>query len=670
MDKKLILSLMVLAVVGIALLYSASQGKLEDKGLKRFSSYAELDSFLKEQQNQAGGRDRVFAERLGVASAKTATTASPSTQGAADYSTTNIQVAGVDEADIVKNDGKYIYAVSGNKLVIVDAYPAENARVLSTIEMDDYSQPTEIFVNKDRLVVFSPYYEYYEESILYDMPVNTIMPRGYYSDYTRILVYDIRNREKPELARNITVSGNYYDSRMIGEYVYAVVNMPVYYYDKQPVPLPVIMENGKETKITASNIYYFDVLPDYSYNFVNVIALNVQDDREDYNSKTYLAGQAQNMFVSQNNIYMSHTNYPEIIMRPDVFRPVRDVLPRQESTTINKIEISNGKTDYKGKATVPGTVLNQFSMDEHKGYFRIATTTGEVWGRGSQTATAKNNIYVLDEGMKLVGKVEDLAPGEKIYSARFMGDRAYLVTFKKTDPLFVIDLQDPYNPQVLGKLKIPGYSDYLHPYDENHIIGIGKEAIEAEEGDFAWYQGIKLALFDVSDPENPKEISKFSIGDRGTDSEALHDHKAFLFDRKKNLLVMPILLAEIDKSKYAGGEVPLYAYGDFTWQGAYVFGLDTEKGFELKGMVSHVDDDSLKKSGYYYYSSYSVKRSLYIGNVLYTVSDGMIKANGLGDMEEVNKVKMPYSGYDYEGDVVEKTVAVASTTTVTQVATK
>ncbi|MBI2575377.1 beta-propeller domain-containing protein, partial [Candidatus Woesearchaeota archaeon] len=460
--------------------------------------------------------------------------------------------------------------------------------------------------------------------------------------YTYMLIYDISNRKKPVLARNITVSGNYYDSRMIGEYVYAVVNMPVYYYDKQPVPLPAIMENGKETKVTAGDIYYFDVLPDYSYNFATIMSVNIKDDGEDYNSKTYLSGATQITYVSQDNIYMTHTNYPEIIMRPDVFRPVRDVLPRQESTTINKIEISNGKTDYKGKATVPGTVLNQFSMDEYKGYFRIATTKGNIWGEGENAA--KNNIYVLDEGMKLVGKVEDLAPGEKIYSARFMGERAYLVTFKKVDPLFVIDFQDPYNPQVLGKLKIPGYSDYLHPYDENHIIGIGKEAIEAEEGNFAWYQGIKLALFDVSDPENPKEISKFSIGDRGTNSEALSDHKAFLFDRKKNLLVMPILLAEIDKSRYAGGEVPLYAYGDFVWQGAYVFSLDTEKGFELKGRVSHVEDESLKKSGYYYKSLYSVKRSLYIGNVLYTVSDGMIKANDLGDMEEVNKVKMPDIG--------------------------
>ncbi|MBI2574316.1 beta-propeller domain-containing protein, partial [Candidatus Woesearchaeota archaeon] len=228
MDKKLILSLMVVAVIGLALLYSASQGKLEDKGLKRFSSYAELDSFLKEQQKQAGRGYEVLAEKsLGAASIRTlaaSTAAAPSAQGAADYSATNIQVAGVDEADIVKNDGKYIYVVSGNKLVIVDAYPAENTRILSTVVFEN--PPAEIFVNKDRLVVFGSYYEYYQgpeplESEQTATISKMISPRweppnGYNGYYTYMLIYDISNRKKPVLARNITVSGNYYDSRMIG----------------------------------------------------------------------------------------------------------------------------------------------------------------------------------------------------------------------------------------------------------------------------------------------------------------------------------------------------------------------------------------------------------------------------------------------------------------------
>jgi len=138
--------------------------------------------------------------------------------------------------------------------------------------------------------------------------------------------------------------------------------------------------------------------------------------------------------------------------------------------------------------------------------FRIATT---AWTSGS----SQNNVYILDVDLNIVGKLENLAPKESIYSARFMGDRCYLVTFRKIDPLFVIDLKNPYDPEVLGQLKITGYSDYLHPYDENHVIGVGKETVAADWGDFSWYQGVKISLFDVSNVSNPVEIDKYEIGE-------------------------------------------------------------------------------------------------------------------------------------------------------------
>ncbi len=210
------------------------------------------------------------------------------------------------------------------------------------------------------------------------------------------------------------------------------------------------------------------------------------------------------------------------------------------------------------------------------------------------------------------------------------------MTFKKVDPLFVIDLSDPENPNVLGKLKIPGYSDYLHPYDENHIIGIGKDTVEAEDSlkegrnlDFAWYQGVKMAIFDVSDVENPIELHKVIIGDRGTQSEALHNHKAFLFDREKELLVLPITLAEIPEERknqeVSWGGVP---YGDYTFQGAYVYNINLKDGFELRGRVTHYEPEEVaQKSGYYFSGDRNVQRALYMGDVLYTFSQKIIKAN-------------------------------------------
>jgi uncharacterized secreted protein with C-terminal beta-propeller domain len=299
--------------------------------------------------------------------------------------------------------------------------------------------------------------------------------------------------------------------------------------------------------------------------------------------------------------------------------------------------MDDGKINYEASGEIPGWVLNQFSMDEYQGYFRVATTTGNVWG--GETASA-NQVYVLDQQLDIIGQLKDLAPGEQIYSARFIGNRCYLVTFKKIDPLFVIDLKDPFDPKVLGELKITGYSDYLHPYDENHVIGIGKETIAAEEGDFAWYQGVKLSLFDVSDVQNPKVVGQYEIGDRGTDSPALQDHKAFLFDRSKNLLVIPVSVAEIDAAKYPYG-VPPYAYGDYVWQGAYVFNISLEKGLELKGRITHCGDANPVQSWYYYSSSCSIERSLYIGNILYTISDAEVKLNSLGDLSEIKVIDLP-----------------------------
>jgi uncharacterized secreted protein with C-terminal beta-propeller domain len=279
-------------------------------------------------------------------------------------------------------------------------------------------------------------------------------------------------------------------------------------------------------------------------------------------------------------------------------------------------------------------VLNHFSMDEHNGYFRVATTDHN-WISGS----SGNNIYVLNEDLKTVGKLENLAPGEEIYSARFMSDRCYLVTFKKVDPLFTIDLSEPDNPIVLGKLKIPGYSDYLHPYDENTLIGIGKETVEAKEGDFAWYQGVKISLFDVSDVDNPRELAKIEIGNRGTDSPALYDHHAFLFNRMRNLLVIPILEARIDKNDFSG-KVPANFYGEYTYQGAYVFDISLE-GIQLKGRITHLDDEmDILKSGYWFDSEYEVDRSMYIEENLYTLSQGMIKINNLETLSELAKINL------------------------------
>jgi uncharacterized secreted protein with C-terminal beta-propeller domain len=215
-----------------------------------------------------------------------------------------------------------------------------------------------------------------------------------------------------------------------------------------------------------------------------------------------------------------------------------------------------------------------------------------------------------------------------------MGDRCYLVTFQKTDPLFVINLTDPTAPTVLGELKIPGYSDYLHPYDENHLIGVGKETAEAESGDFAWYQGVKISIFDVSNVSNPTQMSNVTIGDRGTDSPVLSDHKAFLFDKERDLLVIPVTVGKIDQSQYPYGGVPSWAYGTPIWQGAYVYNISLTAGLVLRGKITHGQDTGLPPYELY------VSRALYIGDVLYTISQGKIKLNSLVDLAFLKEVSL------------------------------
>ncbi|MGB9671640.1 MAG: beta-propeller domain-containing protein [Candidatus Bathyarchaeales archaeon] len=246
-----------------------------------------------------------------------------------------------------------------------------------------------------------------------------------------------------------------------------------------------------------------------------------------------------------------------------------------------------------------------------------------------------NSLYVLNMDLEVVGSLEDVAPKEQIHSVRFMGDICYLVTFRKVDPFFVIDLTDPYNPKVLGELKINGYSDYLHIYDENHVIGVGKETVPAEEGAFSWYQGVKISLFDVTNVSKPEEIAKYIIGERGTDSPVLRDHKAFLFDRERNLLVIPVLVADVDESEYPQG-VPPYVCGKPVWQGAYVFAisLELEEKIALRGTITHVENGNVMDS------THHVMRALYIGDFLYTISESKVKINSLLDLSEIKELNL------------------------------
>ena len=671
-----------------------------DGSFRRFSSYDEIEDFIS-RVGFSGMNDMVVERTMAVSESAPAldtiasdSSSSPGSTSASDFSETNIQVQGVDEPDIVKNDGKYIYYVTNNVVYIVNAFPAEDMRVLSTIEIED-SHLREIFIFDDKLVVMGQKYENHNVGSSRDSPSRIATPDiavpgiglPYYrtSSYAFIAVYNIEDRESPLEEEMVSLEGHYYNSRLIDNHLYMISNK---YIGGSFLP-PIIRYGDTYRQIPASEIFYFDIYDD-AYELSTIISMDLNDNS--FSEKLIMKGTSQNIFVSKDNIYL--TGRKNIPFHAEQRRMINDVYKRmlpsgvvndinridsydiRESTKIAEIEhivynhfstleprefedlvmsmedeienirkeirderdktliyrvsVSGKDVELEAHGEVPGYVLNQFSMDERDGHFRIATTRGSMWDERNPSS---NNLYVLDMDLEVVGKLENIAPMERIYSVRFMEDRAYMVTFRTIDPLFVIDLSTPSSPEILGELKIPGYSDYLHPYDDNHIIGIGKEVIE--DGDMAIPAGVKLALFDVSDVNNPREIAKTEIGHRGSDSEALRDHRAFLFDKSRNLLVIPILEREMPSDVSRP-----WAFGNTVFQGVYVFEVTPEEGFVERGKITHVSREDQREGRMYMWSDNSVRRSLYMDDVLYTLSTRHLKANSLDTLDVLNSLTL------------------------------
>ena len=583
--------------------------------LTTFQSYDDLKNFLVSNSATQGRYPYEYLDTtwfgfavnaLGPMKKSTAESEDTYVRNSPDYSSTNIQVAGVDEADIVKTDGEYIYTLSDGHISIVKAYPPETAVLVSTITFDKV-YPTEFFINGDRLVVIGSQYDT-RITPYYSGPTDLYYPELFYeTSKASMLIYDIHNKAHPTLLRDLTMTGEYFESRMTGDYVYFVIYQTAYIIYDTAV-LPKIYSDGQASEVAPSQIHYYNGSSNY-YQYTTFVAANVQNATEAPTYLTVMLGGTSSMYVSPSNIYVT-------------FREM------DGNTTIYRVHFKDNNMTCEANGQVPGNELNQFSMDEYNDHFRIVTT---AW----RNYTQQNSLYVLDMNLSIVGRLENLGVTENLHATRFMGNRCYIVTFKKTDPLFVINVSDPTNPTVLGELKIPGYSDYLHPYDENHLIGVGKEAVEAESGDFAWYQGIKIALFDVTNVSNPVQLANYPIGDRGSDSPVLSNHKAFLFDKTRNLLVLPVSVAKIDASQYPY-DVPPYAYGTTVWQGAYVFNVTLTGGFNLTGRITHgTEGGGVPEVGYW------VNRALYIENVLYTVSDRKVKMNNLTDLAVIDEIQLP-----------------------------
>jgi uncharacterized secreted protein with C-terminal beta-propeller domain len=589
--------------------------------LPAFGSYDEMARFLERSGSLAGRYG--FLDPLAGGDVALAET------GAVPYTGTNVQVEGVDEMDIVKTDGTYLYVAAPDNVTILRAYPPEAMAVVARIPAADLAvdggMPTRIaglFLVADRLVVVAS--SYGETPVLLEPGPQDVALWFPQPARTTLSVFDLTRREAPSLLYAVGVSGSPLAARATAGHVYLVASDPVRRVN-DTYALPEVCDGAGCEPVDVRAIRY-DPETKGANAFANVLAVDVAGGASEVLS--VVTGFASTLYMSREALYLTLPKWEA--ETPFLALPAASHEAVTVRTTIYTIRAEGTDLEVVAHADVPGRLLNQFSLDEYEGYLRVATTTDATGGE-----SGRNNLYVLDGDLAVVGRLEGLAPGERIHSARFLGDRAYLVTFRKVDPFFVLDLADPRNPTVLGFLKIPGYSDYLHPVDEGYILGVGKDAVPAEDGDFAWFQGLKLSLFDVADVARPKEVAQYLLGDRGTDSEVLRDHKAFLYLPSARLLVLPVSLYEVNESAYPDGPPP-NAYGEFVWLGAYVLSVTPEDGFVLRGRIAHTDGfTDLAGEGYRAWP-YAILRSLSIGDYLYTVSPTAVKANALADLAEAN----------------------------------
>lgn len=578
------------AILGIAILYGGMQVQRmkreelaksrnpvvkqdkKDRGIKVAESYEEIYEYIKVNEQQYGKADGFFEgifERInGGMESDTANEASQngaktSDSASADYSRTNTREQDVDEADIVKTDGRYLYTVTEemHEIGIVDTQ-GERLKKVTAIVPEDCEYIQEIYVKDNRLVVL--YQRAYQKR-------GEGEEKYYWSpDEMMTAVYDISDIGSPTCINSFSQSGAYHTSRLNGDYLYVFSRYYAHgdckqeeykeyipYVNDTILPLQKIMMPGTRN----------------ATSYLVVTSVDIKNPEKIIDTISVLTA-GDECYVSPENIYLCERVYEKA----------------ETNTSIRKIHYQDGKMEGEAKTEVLGYLNDSFSIDEYNGYLRMVVTL--------QSANT-NSAYVLDENLEMTGKIQGLAKDERVYSARFMGDIGYFVTFRETDPLFSVDFSDPADPKILGQLKIPGFSEYLHPYGDGLLLGIGREADDKN----VTMDEVKLSMFDVSDPSNVKEIHKCVI-ENAYESPAFYNYKAVAIDRKKNIIGFS---AYAENEKY------------------YLYGYDQVKGFTCnlaEGMSR----------------GYPEARGVYIGDVFYLVKGRIIESYDLQTFEKMDDV--------------------------------
>jgi uncharacterized secreted protein with C-terminal beta-propeller domain len=583
------------------------------------------------------------------------------TSGATDYSTTNTQVASVDEADYVKNDSNTIFVLSADGLHVIDAWPAAETHEVAHLTLT--GEPRRLYLLDNRLVVYTRVQATStsggagssnpsDQGCTYGYDCRFSSEGG----HTLIIVFDVTNPAVPAELVRYEMSGGYVDSRRIGSVVYSVVHdtgatqipgldytlLATSYDDLQTKFNQRVADNNAKIDNTSDGYFLpwssttkpggtaaLDSSCQHALAAQNAqggsfVSLNAFDLTQlESQTRTVLGTSPGYVYSSPTALYMAvDRTYENDYASGSYYSYYQPT-----DSFVHKFTLNGTDTSYVGSVTLPGHILNQFAMDEDNGVLRVASTSG--WVPDPSVTSSLTTFSEQSGKFAQLGQIGGIAPQEDIRSVRFDGDRGFVVTFKKTDPLFVFDLTDPAKPNKLGELQIPGFSTYMQPLDTNHMLAIGFTA--DDEGSFAWFNGIQIQIFDVTDLANPKLAWKTVIGTRGSNSEALTNHLAFNYFAPKKMLALPITVCE-------GGGNGVYAQ-DLTFAGLMVFDISLDTGISEHGRLPFLDPSTVSANAncdeWWTDSKSLVKRSIFMDDWIYGLSDAQLRVAALSNMSSV-----------------------------------
>lgn len=586
--------------------------------VQEVTSYDDLYGLIKSMQNNnvlydsgvmmesavADGTTAAAAPSTGAAKSDSVALAPATEAGGLDYSGTNVQVKGVDEADIVKTDGSYIYYIAGNQLNILKPDGASTKLVSSTsLSSDDswWGYNSELFLLGSRLMIITQSY-----STIWINDANSNYQTN--TDQTSAVIYDISNPAKPVQVVSLGQSGNYVSSRMIGDYVYLVTAQYIYNPVKDtPVTYIPSTSDGVESKLLQPTDLYVGGNPqNAAYTVIG--SINLKSGANFTSAKAVFGGTSE-VYANADHLLLAFGRYDSetLPIAPDKDGKNVQITNSSSSTDLVLLGLSEGQITKLASGNVPGNLLNQFAMDEYKNVIRIVTTLDSsvqrIYTDGVDTYeydnTSANALYTLDLNLKVLGKIENLAKDEYVKSVRFDGDIGYFVTFRQVDPLFAVDLANAASPRILDTLKIPGFSEYLHVFKDNLLLGVGYNADETT----GQMQGVKLSMFDTADKANVKEVATEKVDASWTAVGS--NHKAILVDAEKNLIAFPA------DSAY------------------FIYRYTADNGFTLAARVSMTAD----------LSSWNL-RGLFIGDYFYVLGDSGVTVISLSDFTVLTTVKL------------------------------